>query len=165
MRAGRPTIIRPFFGDQSFWAERVESLRVGIPLRDLTVRTLADALHRATTDALLVQSAEQLGRQIRKENGVATAIESIYRDLEYAISLVKPKEPNRIRNEEQKASQTDDSSEWDMLSDPDSTSSEASEQAREEYSVSLPDSWQSDSDGRRTPSPPEPRRLADREFV
>lgn len=27
LRAGVPTIIKPFFGDQNFWAERVESVR------------------------------------------------------------------------------------------------------------------------------------------
>lgn len=66
LRAGKPTIIRPFFGDQSFWAERVESLRVGIALRKMTATSLSKALRTATTDSVMVQSAERLGEQIRK---------------------------------------------------------------------------------------------------
>ena len=107
-----PTIIKPFFGDQSFWAERVESLNVGSAIRKLTVEHLAEALHRATTDEKQIAKARVVGEVIRKENGVATAIEAIYRDLvrllryffalrcflahcianpqEYAKSLIKP---------------------------------------------------------------------------
>lgn len=97
LRAGIPTIIRPFFGDQLFWADRVEALGVGTAVRKLTVNALMDALRAATTDVKQIDRARMLGEQIRSENGVATAIESIYRDLEYARSLVK--RPNN-NNEE-----------------------------------------------------------------
>lgn len=50
----------------------------------MTAHTLGKALHQAVTDEVMIQSAERLGQQIRKENGVATAIEVLYRDLEYA---------------------------------------------------------------------------------
>ncbi|KAF7784577.1 CAZyme family GT1 [Agaricus bisporus var. burnettii] len=89
LRAGIPTIIRPFFGDQFFWADRVEALGVGSGVRKLTVASLAEALTSATTDPKQVERARVIGEQIRSENGVATAIESIYRDLEYARSLIK----------------------------------------------------------------------------
>jgi len=89
LRAGIPTIIRPFFGDQLFWADRVEALGVGTAVRKLTVSTLTDALLSATTDVKQIDRARLLGEQIRRENGVATAIEAIYRDLEYARSLIK----------------------------------------------------------------------------
>ncbi|WVF70804.1 hypothetical protein IAT40_005598 [Kwoniella sp. CBS 6097] len=90
-RAGIPTIIKPFFGDQAFWAERAESLNVGSAIRKLTSESLAEALIKATTDEKQIAKAKIVGEMIRKENGVAKAIESIYRDLEYAKSLIKPK--------------------------------------------------------------------------
>ncbi|KAF9015467.1 hypothetical protein BDQ17DRAFT_1386196 [Cyathus striatus] len=95
LRAGIPTIIRPFFGDQFFWADRVEALGVGSGVRKLTISSLTEALTAATTDIKQVERAKLIGEQIRalapsfSENGVATAIESIYRDLEYARSLIK----------------------------------------------------------------------------
>ena len=107
--AGIPTIIRPFFGDQFFWADRVEALGVGSGVRKLTTASLTEALITAAHDQKQVDRARLIGEQIRsvsqafmpcfykpiftrcvvQENGVATAIESIYRDLEYARSLIK----------------------------------------------------------------------------
>ncbi|WRT64019.1 uncharacterized protein IL334_000946 [Kwoniella shivajii] len=89
-RAGIPTIIKPFFGDQAFWAERAESLNVGSAIRKLTSEHLAEALIKATTDEKQISKAKVVGEMIRKENGVAKAIEAIYRDLEYAKSIIKP---------------------------------------------------------------------------
>ncbi|KZV92112.1 UDP-Glycosyltransferase/glycogen phosphorylase [Exidia glandulosa HHB12029] len=89
LRAGIPTIIKPFFGDQFFWADRVEALGIGSAVRKMTVDSLATALHAATTDEKQIGRAALVGQQIRAENGVATAIEAIYRDLEYARTLVK----------------------------------------------------------------------------
>ncbi|WVQ85442.1 hypothetical protein IAT38_007607 [Cryptococcus sp. DSM 104549] len=90
LRAGIPTIIKPFFGDQSFWAERVESLDVGSAVRKLTCSNLVAALLKATTDQRQIAKAKVVGEIIRKENGVAKAIEAIYRDLEYAKTIIKP---------------------------------------------------------------------------
>ncbi|KAL1740244.1 hypothetical protein HDZ31DRAFT_21224, partial [Schizophyllum fasciatum] len=50
---------------------------------------LTDALRAATTDVKQIDKAKVVGEKIRSENGVGTAIESIYRDLEYARSLIK----------------------------------------------------------------------------
>ncbi|WOO84798.1 Sterol 3-beta-glucosyltransferase [Vanrija pseudolonga] len=98
LRAGIPTIIKPFFGDQYFWAERVESLGVGTSIRKLTKETLADALLQATTSEKEIARAKSVGERIRKESGVQRAIEALYRDLEYAKALIKPlpsSEPRR----------------------------------------------------------------------
>ncbi|KAM6498379.1 glycosyltransferase family 1 protein [Amanita muscaria] len=89
LRAGIPTIIKPFFGDQFLWANRIEALGVGSGVRKMTVAALTEALITATTDIKQINRAKHLGEKIRAENGVATAIESIYRDLEYARSLIK----------------------------------------------------------------------------
>lgn len=63
--AGIPTIIRPFFGDQFFWADRVEALGVGTGVRKLTVSTLSEALLAATTDSRQISRAKTIGEQIR----------------------------------------------------------------------------------------------------
>ncbi|KAF9229599.1 glycosyltransferase family 1 protein [Gyrodon lividus] len=89
LRAGIPTIIKPFFGDQFLWADRVEALGIGTGVRKLTVDSLKDALISATTDRKQIDRARLVGEQIRSEHGVATAIEAIYRDLDYARSLIR----------------------------------------------------------------------------
>ncbi|KAI1424270.1 glycosyltransferase family 1 protein [Xylaria sp. FL1777] len=91
LRAGIPTIIRPFFGDQFFFGGRVEDLGVGICLRKWGANSFAKALWEATHSDRMIVKARVLGETIRKENGVNTAIQSIYRDLEYAKSVVASK--------------------------------------------------------------------------
>lgn len=91
LRAGVPTIIRPFFGDQFFFGNRVEDLGVGICVRKWGTNAFARALWEATNSERMVVKARVLGEQIRKESGVETAIQCIYRDLEYAKSLITAK--------------------------------------------------------------------------
>ncbi|KAJ3579669.1 hypothetical protein NPX13_g894 [Xylaria arbuscula] len=91
LRAGIPTIIRPFFGDQFFFGGRVEDLGVGICLKKWGANSFAKALWEATHSERMIVKARVLGETIRKEDGVGTAIQSIYRDLEYAKSLVAAK--------------------------------------------------------------------------
>ncbi|KAI0164561.1 glycosyltransferase family 1 protein [Xylariaceae sp. FL1272] len=91
LRAGIPTIIRPFFGDQFFFGSRVEDLGVGIYLKRWGAASFAKALWEATHSDRMIVKARVLGETIRKENGVNTAIQSIYRDLEYATTLIQSK--------------------------------------------------------------------------
>lgn len=65
LRAGIPTIIKPFFGDQFFWGDRVEALGVGSCVRKLTVDSLSDALIQATTDVKQIAKAKLVGEKIR----------------------------------------------------------------------------------------------------
>ena len=65
MAAGIPTIIKPFFGDQFFWGDRVEALGVGSCVRKLTVDGLAEALIAATTDERQIAKAKLVGERIR----------------------------------------------------------------------------------------------------
>lgn len=54
LRAGRPTITVPFFGDQPFWARQVYKLGVGpapIPSAQLAVKPLAAAIHMTRVSA------------------------------------------------------------------------------------------------------------------
>ncbi|CAK7237927.1 Sterol 3-beta-glucosyltransferase [Sporothrix eucalyptigena] len=91
LRAGIPTIIRPFFGDQFFFGMRVEDLGVGICLKKWGAMSFARALWEATNSERMIRKAAVLGEKIREERGVDTAIQSIYRDMEYAKSLVREK--------------------------------------------------------------------------
>ncbi|KMU79095.1 UDP-glucose:sterol glucosyltransferase [Coccidioides immitis RMSCC 3703] len=89
LRAGVPTIIKPFFGDQFFFGTRVEDLGVGISLKKLNVNVFSRALWEATNSERMIVKAKLLGEKIRKENGVEKAIQALYRDLEYAKTLVR----------------------------------------------------------------------------
>ncbi|KAL2816808.1 hypothetical protein BDW59DRAFT_136447 [Aspergillus cavernicola] len=89
LRAGVPTIIKPFFGDQFFFGKRVEILGVGISMDRLNVTMFSRALWEATHSERMIVRARRLGERIRSEDGVATAIQAIYRDLEYAKTLTR----------------------------------------------------------------------------
>jgi UDP:flavonoid glycosyltransferase YjiC (YdhE family) len=80
LRAGAPSVIIPFFGDQPFWGRRVAQLGVGpepIPRKRLTVDRLTHAIQRAVTDKHMCSNAARLGARIRGEDGVARAVEII----------------------------------------------------------------------------------------
>ncbi len=84
LRAGVPTIITPFFGDQSFWGQRVAELGVGtepILRKQLTVERLAQAIQQAVTDQTMRQRAAKLGAKIREEDGIANAV-SVIQEIE-----------------------------------------------------------------------------------
>ncbi|KAM0477818.1 hypothetical protein ACHAPX_005584 [Trichoderma viride] len=99
LRAGIPTIIRPFFGDQFFFASRVEDLGVGVWVKKWGTKSFGRALWEVTRNERMIVKARQLGEQIRRESGVETAIQSIYRDMEYAKSLIKHTD-GRLETEE-----------------------------------------------------------------
>jgi hypothetical protein len=81
LRAGIPTVIKPFFGDQFFWAQRLEDAGVGVWCHDLTVKKLTAALVTITTDEKMIRKAQIIGEKIRKEDGVDSAVGYIYHDL------------------------------------------------------------------------------------
>lgn len=88
LRAGCPTLIRPFFGDQYFWADRIQDLGVGIALKKFTVKQFASSLV-ALSNPKIKERAQLLGAKIRSENGVEKAMQFIYRDLELAQERVR----------------------------------------------------------------------------
>lgn len=84
LRAGRPTVIIPFAGDQHFWGQRMADLGVGprpIPHKQLSVDSLADAIYQVTTQASMRARAAVLAQQIQAEDGVGRAIELIQQDM------------------------------------------------------------------------------------
>lgn len=66
LRAGIPTIVRPFFGDQFFFGGRVEDLGVGILLRRWGPKSFARALWETTHSERMIARASDLGERIRK---------------------------------------------------------------------------------------------------
>lgn len=77
LRAGIPTVVVPFHGDQAFWGQRVHQLGAGpepIPRTRLSAERLASALVVATTDTDLQRRAAEIGSRIRSEEGVRDAV-------------------------------------------------------------------------------------------
>jgi sterol 3beta-glucosyltransferase len=66
LRAGKPTIIRPFFGDQFFFGGRVEDLGIGICLKKWGTGPFARALWEACNSQRMIVKAQVLGEAIRK---------------------------------------------------------------------------------------------------
>jgi sterol 3beta-glucosyltransferase len=66
LRAGLPTVVKPFFGDQFFFGSRVEDLGVGICLKKVNVSVFSRALWEATHSERMIIKARVLGEQIRK---------------------------------------------------------------------------------------------------
>jgi UDP:flavonoid glycosyltransferase YjiC (YdhE family) len=86
LRAGVPNVIAPWFGDQFFWAERVQEIGAGpepIPRKKLDAAKLSKAIRQALNNVQIQANAVQIGQNILGENGIETAvsmIESFARD-------------------------------------------------------------------------------------
>lgn len=77
LRAGIPSIIVPYFGDQPFWGQRVAALGVGpqpIPRARLTAERLARAVRTAVGDVPMRERAARFGAAIRAEDGISHAV-------------------------------------------------------------------------------------------
>jgi UDP:flavonoid glycosyltransferase YjiC (YdhE family) len=77
LRAGVPSMVIPFFGDQPFWGQRVAALGVGpepVPRKKLSVERLAQAIEEAVTDERMGRRAAELGAKIRAEDGIGRAV-------------------------------------------------------------------------------------------
>jgi len=86
LRAGKPMVICPFFGDQPFWGQRISELGVGpepLPQKHLTTEKLGQALRRVITDEEMRKRATHLGTIIRAEHGVERAIQAIHQYLKH----------------------------------------------------------------------------------
>ncbi|KAI9326747.1 glycosyltransferase family 1 protein [Zopfochytrium polystomum] len=83
LRAGRPTVIVPFFGDQSFWGSMVASIQAGpppIPFKKLTSDRLAAALRFVQAPAV-VAAAGAAGARVAGEDGARAAARSFHARL------------------------------------------------------------------------------------
>jgi len=82
LRAGRPTVVCPFFGDQPFRGARVADVGAGpAPLaqgRPMPAR-LARAIKQAVSSRSMAANAERVGATIRREDGVAATMRLLER--------------------------------------------------------------------------------------
>jgi len=77
LRAGIPSIIVPFHGDQPFWGHLIMKLGVGpnpIPRKGLTIDRLVQSIQKVGADQKILDSAANLGSKIQEENGIVQAI-------------------------------------------------------------------------------------------
>ncbi|MCU0494755.1 MAG: glycosyltransferase [Chloroflexaceae bacterium] len=87
LRAGKPTVICPFFGDQPFWGRRVAALGVGpqpLTQKRLTVDGLSAAIHSAATDGTMAGRAAELGMCIRNERSIEHAVAAVNKQFALA---------------------------------------------------------------------------------
>ncbi|XP_074556023.1 sterol 3-beta-glucosyltransferase UGT80B1-like [Curcuma longa] len=89
LRAGCPTAIIPFFGDQFFWGERIHAIGVGpapIPISELTVERLANAVKFMLKPEVKLRAME-LAKQIQNEDGVTAAVNAFHKNLPPEIPI------------------------------------------------------------------------------
>ncbi|CAF3176105.1 unnamed protein product [Rotaria sp. Silwood2] len=83
LRAGKPTIIVPFFGDQFFWGNVIEKNGVGpraLPGKNLTADDLAEAFE-FVHEPKVRDAAERIRDAILKENGCDEALHAFHTNL------------------------------------------------------------------------------------
>jgi UDP:flavonoid glycosyltransferase YjiC (YdhE family) len=84
LRAGVPTIIVPSFMDQPFWGQRVADMGLGpppVPLKQLSASALEDSINTVLQDRGMRDRAAEIGAQVQREQGIASAIAVIDRHL------------------------------------------------------------------------------------
>ena len=84
LRAGKPTLVVPFGGDQPFWGSRVRALGCGPkPIRrtSLTSEKLAEALRDLTANGAYKVAAKELGGRLKQERGTLNAADIIEEEI------------------------------------------------------------------------------------
>ncbi|KAK3949282.1 hypothetical protein QBC32DRAFT_40430 [Pseudoneurospora amorphoporcata] len=84
IKAGKPTVVVPFFGDQPFWGAMIAKAGAGpdpIPNKQLTADNLAAAIQEALKPETLAK-AQELGHRIKEEKGADEGGMSFHRFLE-----------------------------------------------------------------------------------
>ncbi|KAH7663600.1 Sterol 3-beta-glucosyltransferase protein [Dioscorea alata] len=89
LRAGCPTTVVPFFGDQFFWGDRIHERGVGpapIPINDLNVERLSNAIKFMLDPEVKIRAME-LAKLIEEEDGTANAVNAFHRHLPSELPL------------------------------------------------------------------------------
>lgn len=92
LRAGCPTTIVPFFGDQFFWGDRIHQKGLGpapIPIEQLSVEGLSDAITFMLQPDVKSRVME-LAVLLENEDGVAGAVDAFHRHLPPEMPLPTP---------------------------------------------------------------------------
>jgi sterol 3beta-glucosyltransferase len=87
LRAGLPTVVVPFFGDQFFWGRIVADAGAGpepIPIRRLNSENLMAAFD-ACRRPQIRERASELGVRLRATDGVELAVQSVERHLPASV--------------------------------------------------------------------------------
>jgi len=96
LRAGRPTMICPFFGDQPFWGNMVAERKVGpapVKASELTVEALVNAF-RHLMQPKTRKLAKELGEKMCEEKGIKRGVEVFHAHLPLKFMRCDV-EPNR----------------------------------------------------------------------
>jgi hypothetical protein len=83
LRAGKPTMICPFFGDQFFWGQAVYEKGVGpkpIPIKRMTAGRLAQAFQDLRSPEMIA-AAEKMASAFASEDGLSECVRAFYRHL------------------------------------------------------------------------------------
>merc|ERR1719469_627437 len=81
LRAGAPTIVTPVFGDQYDNSFIVQKLGVGFgfdqKLQDIDANNLSKTINAVLNDPAIMNRAEKVGAQLRKEHGSRVVVEEV----------------------------------------------------------------------------------------
>ncbi|KAI8808076.1 hypothetical protein BJ742DRAFT_772400 [Cladochytrium replicatum] len=83
-KAGKPQVVKPFFGDQYVWGSLVERNRVGKMVTPSVERIADGQLSKAIVEVMrqpqYAETAEKLGREIAREDGVGATVALIEKE-------------------------------------------------------------------------------------
>ncbi|KAF8253496.1 UDP-Glycosyltransferase/glycogen phosphorylase [Wilcoxina mikolae CBS 423.85] len=82
---GKPTMVVPFFGDQTFWGSMIHNANAGpapVPHKELTAENLADGIKMLLSEECQ-KAAQEISRKIKEEDGdgAENAVRSFYKGL------------------------------------------------------------------------------------
>ncbi|KAK4802253.1 hypothetical protein SAY86_000456 [Trapa natans] len=92
LKAGCPTTIVPFFGDQFFWGDRIHQEGLGpapIPISELSVESLSSAI-KFMLQTEVKTRAMKMQELIENEDGVAAAVDAFHRHLPSELPIPCP---------------------------------------------------------------------------
>jgi sterol 3beta-glucosyltransferase len=86
LKAGKPTIVIPFMGDQTFWGEQVNKIGAGpkpVLFKYLNAEKLAGLIKEAVTNKSIIENAMRIGEVLQAENGSLVAAKIIHSFLQH----------------------------------------------------------------------------------
>ncbi|KAH0906045.1 hypothetical protein HID58_037872 [Brassica napus] len=102
LKAGCPTTIVPFFGDQFFWGDRIYEKGLGpapIPIAQLNVENLCTSI-RFMLQPEVKSRVMELAKVLENEDGVAAAVDAFHRHLPPELPLLDSS-PNKKDEDDQ----------------------------------------------------------------
>jgi UDP:flavonoid glycosyltransferase YjiC (YdhE family) len=85
LKAGVPSIIVPYDVDNVFWGNRLVELGLSPPLiqqKQLSAEKLTEAINFVVTNKSIFQKAAEISQQVRREDGVTTAVKIFHQHLQ-----------------------------------------------------------------------------------